>query len=186
MTQPKTALRSFILTFIDDDRPGLVQEIADIVTQHSGNWLTSRMTQLDGKFAGLARIDAPDANAESLCSALQGFAADRFILSIEQIDAQQTPITERYELDIVGNDRPGIIHEVTRALANQQLNVVDLSSDLTRAAMSGMPLFSCIAAIEVAQQLDLDTLQTQLTTIATDLDLDIQFAPATSKPVRGK
>ena len=86
----------------------------------------------------------------------------------------------------MGNDRPGIIHEVTRALANQQLNVVDLSSDLTRAAMSGMPLFSCIAAIEVAQQLDLDTLQTQLTTIATDLDLDIQFAPATSKPVRGK
>lgn len=181
-----TRIRSLILTFVDDDRPGLVEEIANVVTQHKGNWLTSRMTQLDGKFAGLARIDVPDASAAELRTSLQTLAADRFILSIEEIDARARSATDSYELDIIGNDRPGIILEVTRALAQQRLNLVELNSDVTRAAMSGLPLFSCVASIEVAQQLDLDTLQSQLAIIASELDLDIQFAPVTSNPVRGK
>lgn len=175
-----------VLTFVDNDRPGLVQQIASVVAEHQGNWLTSRMTQLDGKFAGLVRIDAPESNAAALRSALEAQASQSLIIAIEEIEGDTRENTHSFELDIVGNDRSGIIHEVTRALAEHNLNLVELNSDIARAAMTGAPMFSCMALIEVDEQLDLEILQNQLASIGGELNLDIQFTRAMSNPVRGK
>ena len=44
---------SFIITFIGDDRPGLVEQLSAAIEQSGGNWLESRMSHLAGKFAGI-------------------------------------------------------------------------------------------------------------------------------------
>ena len=49
-----------VLSFIADDREGLVERISEVVTEAGGNWLESRMAHLAEKFAGIARVDAPD------------------------------------------------------------------------------------------------------------------------------
>ena len=45
-----------VLTVIGDDRPGLVEALAETIAAHEGNWLESRMSHLAGKFAGLLRV----------------------------------------------------------------------------------------------------------------------------------
>ena len=40
-----------VLTIIGEDRPGIVESLAEIISDHSGNWLESSMSQLAGKFA---------------------------------------------------------------------------------------------------------------------------------------
>ena len=51
--------RQLVISFVGDDRPGIVQTLSSIVNDHNGNWLESRMSRLAGKFAGVARIELP-------------------------------------------------------------------------------------------------------------------------------
>ena len=60
----------FVITVIGDDRPGLVGELAAVVSQHNGNWLESSMANLGGKFAGIVKLTVPASHAEPLRSAL--------------------------------------------------------------------------------------------------------------------
>ena len=45
-----------VLTVIADDKPGLVETLAEVIADHKGNWLESSMSQLAGKFAGILRV----------------------------------------------------------------------------------------------------------------------------------
>jgi glycine cleavage system regulatory protein len=52
--------KELVITFVGDDRPGIVQDMSQRVTARGGNWLESQMTRLAGKFAGVARVSVPD------------------------------------------------------------------------------------------------------------------------------
>ena len=47
---------SYVITFIGDDRPGLVEQVASVIENNRGNWHESRLSQLGGKFAGLVPV----------------------------------------------------------------------------------------------------------------------------------
>ena len=131
-----------VLTVIGDDKPGLVEMLADTVARHSGNWLESNMSHLAGKFAGILRVSVADAHADAL-------------------------------IQLVGNDRPGIIKEISRALALQHVNVEELATQCTAAPMSGESLFNAQAELKVPADLDVRALQRQLEQLADDLIVEI-------------
>ena len=163
----------FILTFIGDDQPGFVQSIAEVISDWEGNWLESRMSQLEGKFAGLARIGVVGENVEQLKLALFNLSEDRFTLSIEDVAASVTGELQQYHLNILGHDRPGIVHEVTRTLARHHINLLEMSSNIIAAAMTGIPMFSADVTVEINKQADIEVIDNQLSDIATELGLDI-------------
>ena len=78
-------------------------------------------------------------------------------------------------LTIVGNDRPGIMREVSHALAARNISVSEMDTSITSAPMSGDPLFEATARIQVPQALDLDELNAQLDTIANALTVHIDL-----------
>ncbi len=168
-------MRYFILTFIGDDQPGFVQSIAKVIADWEGNWLESRMSQLEGKFAGLARIGVSEDKAEPLKLALLSLAENKFILSIEDVAESATRDLQKYQLSILGPDRPGIVHEVTSTLARHQINLLEMSSNVAAAAMTGIPMFSAEATVEVTGEVDISALDDQLADIATELAVDILF-----------
>ena len=49
-----------VLTFVGDDRPGLVNAISEKVAASGATWLESRSVRLAGKFAGVVLISVPD------------------------------------------------------------------------------------------------------------------------------
>ena len=55
-----------LISFIADDRPGLVQSLSEAVAAHGGNWLESRMANLAGKFAGIVNVSVPQARRQDL------------------------------------------------------------------------------------------------------------------------
>ncbi|MDZ7685741.1 MAG: ACT domain-containing protein [Gammaproteobacteria bacterium] len=166
-----------VLTFVGDDRPGFLQELTEIVTRHQGTWLDSRIINLEGKFAGLVRVGVDNAHLDALVRALKEDAQGRFNLTIDHPTTPAQSKGTRWQLDVVGNDRPGILNETSRALLEHDLNVIELTSDVRPAAMSGTLLFSCSVTIEVAPSISISTLEAQLTTIAEDLSLDIRLEP---------
>lgn len=162
-----------LISFIADDRPGLVQSIAETVAAHGGNWLESRMTHLGGKFAGIVSVELSTERTTELCRALDALAEHGLTLHVETMrpvvaTAPATP----WRLDIVGQDRPGIVHEFASALALRHINVLQLRSDVTSAPMSADLLFTASVTIQVPMEIDIDELRERLEDIAEELTID--------------
>ena len=167
---------NLVLTVIGDDKPGLVEALSQAIANNSGNWLESSMSHLAGKFAGILRVSVADTEAEKLIAALQNLSPDLKLL-IERAAADGDGDSSlSVALNLVANDRPGIIREISRALAGLSINVENLSTRCVSAPMSGETLFKAEALLQVPADLELQKLQLELEHLADDLIVEIQSA----------
>ena len=166
-----------VMTIIGPDRTGLVESVARVVADHGGNWLESRMCRLGGEFAGILRIELPVEKRQPLLGALQTLQ-NRGLTVVVRPDEAATAATRgrQTKLEIVGHDRPGIVREITSALARANVNVEEFSSECVSAPMSGETLFKAAARLQLPERCDLAALKTDLEKIAADLLVDVSFA----------
>ncbi|MDO8863900.1 ACT domain-containing protein [Haliea sp. E1-2-M8] len=167
---------SFIVTFIGDDRPGLVQELSSAIERCGGNWHESRLSQLGGKFAGLVLVSLPEDADEALQQALKSL--DSSGISVRVTPASAIPVCgegRRVTLAVLGPDRPGIVREISRALAAEQVNVIEMESGVSSAPMSGEPLFRADILAEIPQSASMDALEDALEAIAEEMTLEIDL-----------
>jgi glycine cleavage system regulatory protein len=166
-----------VMTIIGPDRTGLVESVARVVADHGGNWLESRMCRLGGEFAGILRIELPVEKRQMLLGALQALQG-RGLTVVVRPDEAAASVTQgrQTKLEIVGHDRPGIVREITSALARANVNVEEFYSECVSAPMSGETLFKAVARLQLPDGCDLAALKTELEKIAADLLVDISFA----------
>jgi len=169
-----------VMTVIGQDRPGLVESVAALVAERGGNWLESRMSRLGGHFAGILRIEVPEAQQQPLILALKHLA-DRGLTIVVHMDQPQPASTagQLSTLEIVGQDRPGIVRQISRALASYGVNVEEFHSECASAAMSGETLFKARARLSIPDTCDTAALRQELEQIAADLIVDISLADLT-------
>jgi len=168
---------SYIITFIGDDRPGLVEQLSSVIEHNRGNWHESRLSQLGGKFAGLILVSLPAESGEALESELKALSATG--LSVRVTPTSETSLDQNGKaitLTVLGPDRLGIVREISRALAERQINVVEMDSQVDSAAMSGELLFRARIDAHIPANTDLDELQDSLDEIANNMTLDIELA----------
>ncbi len=169
---------AFIITFIGDDRPGLVEQLSATVESCGGNWHESRLSQLGGKFAGLILVSLPDQEGAKLEEALKGLASSGLSVRVTPTAAGSTPAESgmrRIQLRVLGPDRTGIVREISAALAAQQVNVIEMDSAVESAPMSAELLFRSTIDAQVPAEADLDALQDKLDDIANQMTLDIDL-----------
>ncbi|MEX1237961.1 MAG: ACT domain-containing protein [Pseudomonadales bacterium] len=165
-------IKSLIFGFIGQDRPGLVQKLTEIVSQHGGNWQESRMASLSGVFSGIARVEVEGEDIAALTSALE--ALEAMTITVRQPpDAVEATSTVAMTLNIIGPDRAGILREVTNALSRSIANVVELETRVGPAPMSGELTFYSDAIIEVPVAVNKGLLVERLNEIGADLGVDI-------------
>lgn len=172
-------MATLVITVIGDDRPGLVSALADVVAEHSGSWGRSQLAELAGKFAGIVTVDVPADRAEELQAALAGLAGvlDTTVHVAHDAagDAEGTAVGQSFHLDLVGNDRPGIVKEITGVLAEQQVSVDDLQTKVVPAPQAGGDLFAARATVHAPQDADVSALRAALERLAGELLVDISF-----------
>ncbi|AIL59628.1 glycine cleavage system protein R [Pseudomonas alkylphenolica] len=166
-----------VLTVIAPDKAGQVERIAECIAEHNGNWLESRMSRMAGQFAGILKVAVPAESYEELVRALEALSKHdiRVLIAKSGIDPSCTwkPIA----MELVGNDRPGIVRDITRLLAEQGVNVERLSTDVRPAPMSSEPLFHADALLAMPLTLSLDVLQAKLEELADDLMVELKLRP---------
>ena len=52
-------MRSFLISVLGDDKPGLVDGLSKIILSSDGDWIESRMSSFEGKFAGILKVNVP-------------------------------------------------------------------------------------------------------------------------------
>ncbi|MFO1117359.1 MAG: ACT domain-containing protein [Beijerinckiaceae bacterium] len=138
-----------VLTLIGDDRPGLVAAVSQAVAAQGGTWLESRLARLSGKFAGIVLVGAPPEKAQAIAGALEGLAVEGLKVTVE---SGAEPVAaaapgERLDLEIVGNERPGIVRDLTQALKALGANIEEFSSGLESAPFTGQDMFRAKARV---------------------------------------
>ena len=167
---------AYIVTFIGDDRPGLVESLSRVIESNRGNWLESRLSQLGGKFAGLVLVKLPDENGAALQADLKALSSTG--LSVRVTPAMPLPSSRRgrdITLRVIGPDRLGIVREISRALAQREVNVVEMDSEVSSAPMSAELIFRARIDAEIPDHVDLDDLEDSLEEIAETMTLEIEL-----------
>ncbi|MEM9038431.1 MAG: ACT domain-containing protein [Actinomycetota bacterium] len=183
---------TLVLTAIGDERPGLVEELAAVVAARGASWDRSSMARLGSKFAGIVEVSVSEDEIESLVADLAELSsADALQIHVEQgvehgvarsgaaaadLDAADVSFTA----SLIGQDRPGIVHEISREIAAAGVSIVELRTATMSAPMSAETLFEATATLSASRDVDRQELAERLEAIADELmvDLDIEVTPA--------
>jgi glycine cleavage system regulatory protein len=163
-----------VMTIIGPDRTGLVEAVARAVAGHGGNWLESRMCRLGGEFAGILRIEIPPEKKAPLLDALQKISGLTVTVHSGESKISASNVRQT-KMEIIGQDRPGIVHEISAALARAGVNVEEFSSEVVSGAMTGETLFKASARLQLPENCNLGALKTDLEKIAADLLVDVSL-----------
>lgn len=170
---------SLVLTLIGTDRPGLVDALAARAAACGANWLESSMAQLAGKFAGIVRLEVAEAQAAELEAALRALEAEGLRLTIERGTAPGASASRRTTVvELVGQDRPGIVRDVSAVLARHGASIDRLESTRESASFSGEPLFRARIELHIPASVQPAILQGELEALANELMVDIKVASA--------
>lgn len=166
-------MRTLVVSVIADERAGLVAELASTVAEHGGNWLESQMGRLAGKFAGAVLIEVEGEGADGLIAGLRGLS-DIGVVDVSDASEGETA-DEPVGLHVVGQDQPGIVREVTQALADRGLSIQEFHTSTSDAPMTGDRLFEALAVVGLPSGADLPDLRSALDEVSAELSLDIQL-----------
>lgn len=167
---------SIVLTVVSDDRPGIVEALSQIIADHDGNWTESSMMSLAGKFAGILLVQIPEKRASGFVKTLEALERDGMQIVAQRSEVSPVADTSReYSIDLVGQDRLGIVREITEVLAKHHVNVQELETTVQSASMSGESLFMAHAQVFVPPEASLEALQDELEELANELMVDIEL-----------
>ena len=175
-------LEHLILSVMSEDRPGIIEAVANTVASHKGSWLESRLCQLGGKFAGVVRIHIDRAELEQLSQALDALGEQNIQINIDQAKDGQViqKLLNCTEFHATGPDKRGIVKELSRAFSDFGINVLELHTHLSSMPYSGEPMFEAKGQLGLPNTIDLAELREKLDTIADILALDISLKTAGS------
>jgi glycine cleavage system regulatory protein len=162
-----------LLTVIGADRPGLTEALAAAVLDAGGNWLESYLSRLGGKFVGSALVDLSPHGVDRLRANLQQSVASELRVEIVPADEDIDP-GELVELTLTGQDRTGIVHEISGVLARLGANIVELETRTDPSAWSGSDMFRARARLTLPKGLSHDALQLALEALSGDLMVDFE------------
>ncbi len=166
-----------VLTVIGKDRTGLISSLSKQIADNGGNWLESRMCRLGGEFAGILRIQVPLEKEQALAKSLNALQADGVTVIIHPDETTQIDgTTKSVSLSLVGQDRPGILYQISAALARQNINVEELETECNSAPMSGEMIFKATARLEIPESCVLAELRRELEEIGSELMVEITVA----------
>ena len=170
-------MATFILTVTGDDRAGLVSDLAAPIKAHGASWERSQMTRLAGKFAGIVLVTVADQRHDALVADLRALAAHGGLqMVLERTDEPVERESLRLQLELLGADHPGIVAEISAALADRGVSIEELSTDVRDAPMAGGMLFEARAVLNAPPTTSTEALRATLEGLADELMVEIRLS----------
>lgn len=168
---------SLIITILGADEPGLVKSISEVLEAHTASWSESRMSHLAGKFAGILQVSVAETNIEKLTIALDGLQTNdlKILLETAQTNSKPAP-TRTLNIEILCQDRIGIINDVTEVLTNLNVNIEELDSTVKEASMAGGMLFCAELTLGLPDGVNAETVEDCLEEMSDQLMIDIKLS----------
>lgn len=166
-------MTTLILTVAGADRPGLVSAVAELTGTYGCNWENSSLAELAGTFAGVIQLTVADGRVDELRDALRDLDG-MLAVTVSTGSEQPATVQERHvTVTVLGDDRPGIVREVTGVLSAHALSIRSMTTETRDAAMAGGRLFESSVTASAPATADLDALRADIERLTHDLQVDI-------------
>ena len=174
---------SLVVSIVGPDRHGIVSLLADRAQRYGANWAASRMTRLASEFAGTVHFEVPRENVDAFEAALRQMASTGLQVVIARSDGAVVPPTLRsVELELVGDDRVGIVSKVTKILSERGVSIESLHTEIIRSGVSGSQIFKIGAHLLVPAKLSVEDLRQELGALASEMMVDIALGEKPPMP----
>jgi glycine cleavage system regulatory protein/folate-dependent phosphoribosylglycinamide formyltransferase PurN len=165
---------SLIVTLVGPDRRGIVSQLSERAQRYGANWAASRLTRLAGEFAGTVHLEVPNEHVDALVAALRDLSSSGLQVVVARSTGASVPPTLRaVELELVGEDRIGIVSKLTGMLAERGISIENLHTEILRSGISGKQTFRIGAHLLLPAALSVDALRRELGALAHEMTLDI-------------
>lgn len=174
--------REILLSIIADDHPGIVHSLAETITAHGGNWLDSSMSHLGGKFAGIVLLEVSEQRERELEDALRSLDQGDLHVTFKRTQPDEAEPYHFVMVNVIANDRPGIVGEISDLLASHDINIEALSTSVADTPMSSGHLFKARFQANLPEALTYDDLQRVLESASDDLMVELEDHPWSEPP----
>ncbi len=170
-----------VLSGIGPDRTGLVDDVASFLALRNLNIEDSRMAVLGGEFALILLASGEESSVKAIRKSLPELEKNTGLaFSLKQTETPskgtQAPAMP-FHLHATGMDHPGIVHEITKILHANQINIESLETHTGSAPVSGTPIFSMRCVLSVPATIKIADLRRDLEEIAEAMNMDVNFEP---------
>lgn len=173
-------MRSFALSAVGADRPGIIAAIADRLVAHGLNVTDSQMGILRGFFAMTLVLESDGVDEEALRADLAAAADDLRLeaLTLREIGAGASGDGDvpTHVVSVYGADHPGILAAVTAALAAAGVNVCDLRTRL----VDGDSVYMMMVDVAVPAAADEVAVRASLEAVGEQQGVDVTLRAADS------
>ena len=173
-------MAQLVLSVVGSDRPGLTRALAAAVLSAGGNWLESHLSRLGGLYVGSVLVELGEDRVEALRAAVSAVDADGLEVRVAPASDTAGAAGEAVDLSLVGQDRPGIVNEVTGVLSGLHANIETFGTRLSVEPHSGGPLFHLDARLRLPPTLTAAAVQAALEGISAEIMVDLTLTPAGS------
>jgi len=130
----------------------------------------------------MVHFEVPAPNAEPLAQALRSLEASGVRVVIEKVETLPAPAGRRIvRLELTGLDRPGIVRDLSRSLAQQGVSIDDLHTEIVDGNTSAEHLFKVKALLVVPESLPNEKLRQALSALANEMMVDIALGEEPAK-----
>lgn len=174
--------KKFLLTAFSKDRPGIVADISQLIYENGCNLEDSAMTNLAGEFAILLlfsplSVENEDDFQEKLSGECRRLERDKgitaFIRPVSSEEPKSKTSIHTKTIHVEGLDQAGIVFKVSRFLADNNINISTLNSEVKLSPESGAAIYSMTLLVEIPTKIPLHTVEDGLGRIGDQLNVDV-------------
>ena len=166
-------MKSFLISVLGNDKHGLLDNLSEIIITNDGDWIESRMSIFEGKFAGILKVNVASKNATQLKKELLNNSLGLQIACEEIVSVKKTDFMT-YNIELIGQNHVGIINKLTHVIADDlDANIEELETEIIDASMSGEQLFKAEITIHLPIFIDERLVKDKLEQIADEMMVEI-------------
>ena len=163
--------KHFLINAFGKDRPGIVAEVSKILYENGFNLENSTMSKLADEFTIMLVVYTDkDLSAEEVeklfIPVKEKLGLDIYVKEIDYSNEENKKDT-LYKVIVYGADKPGIVYKVAKLMADEGINIVDMTTEKTS------DIYILITDIDIPENVDFEEFKAKVKELQDDIDVDI-------------
>ncbi len=166
-----------VISALGVDRPGIVNDLSNLIYTHELNIEDSRMTVLGGEFAVLLLVSGDQTaidKFQKISSEIEQTLKMRLLIKATS-DTISSGDAIPYSVEVAALDNPGIVNNIANFFSSRNINIVNLETERYAAPHTGSPMFALNMTIGISAETNIAKLREEFTEVCEELNLDAEL-----------
>lgn len=168
-----------ILFVVGKDRPGIVDDTSTLLYDRGAKIQDSRMAVMGGCFSIMTLFSCSEDQLKDIrtgLNKLEALGLESSLHEAEEPNAGPHHAALPLHIDVTAMDHPYIVQRIVHILRDHDVNILSLTTQVTRAPLSGSPLFNLRLQAAIPAEKQISKVKDDLNALAEEINLDLNYS----------